>query len=260
MITRLLALWCCVLASSASATQYTHDRVLGFSEDGRYFAFKTYGLQRGSGLPHVNVYVVDLVRDAWVEGTPVRSSLGEDAMAEVEAAPFAALDAKRAEAMRDAGPILQELRIRRPATVLYAAGIGQAHLDRDVTEIAIPNPDNPTAEPWGHMTLALTGIPLPTSLEYCAHPDDLRGFRLEQLSSDAAPHVLHEDQRIPASRGCAQAYRLDAVVAAGHPSTETPLVALISVWRQGFEGLAREVIALPIPVARSHFVHPRAVR
>lgn len=251
----LLAGLCCLMASAVGATQYTHDRILGFSEDGLYFAFKTYGLQRGSGLPYVNVYVVDLVRDAWVSGTPIRASLGEDAMAEVEAAPFAALEDQRAEVMQAAAPILHELRIRRPATVLFAAGIGQAHLDRDVTEIVFPNPDDPTRDPWGQMTLALTSISRPSTLEYCEDP---RGFRLEQLSTDAAPIVLHEDQRVPASRGCAQAYRLDAVVAAGYPNTETPLVALISVWRQGFEGLARDVIALPVPVAQSHFVRPMA--
>lgn len=255
MIRHLLAGLFCMAAASVGATPYAHDHILGFSEDGRYFAFKTYGLQRGSGLPYVNIFVVDLVRDAWVNGTPIRASLGEEAMAEVEAAPFAALEDKRTQAMQEAAPILRELRIRRPATVLYAAGIGQAHLDRDVTEITIPNPDDPTGAPWGQMSLALTGISRPGPLEHC---DDPRGFRLEQLSTEAAPLVLHEDQRVPASRGCAQTYRLDAVVSAGYPNIETPLVALISVWRQGFEGLARGVIALPVPLAPSHFVHPIA--
>jgi predicted secreted protein len=64
-----------------AAADYTHDRVIGFSEDGRYFAFETYGLQRGSGLPFAKLFVVDLDRDARVQGSPIRARAPKPACA-----------------------------------------------------------------------------------------------------------------------------------------------------------------------------------
>ena len=247
MIWRVLVMIICLVAKPGFAGHFTHDRIIGFSEDGRYFAFKTYGLQRGSGLPYATVFVVDLVQNAWAPGSPFRAGRGEEAMAKVEAAPFAAMERVRGEAMANAASMLNTLGIRRPATVLHSAGIGQAHRTDQVTRVFIPNPDRPIAQRMGEFALRLSGIPVPSALDYCARPDDLRGYRLEMLHPDGSAQLLHEDQRIPASRGCAEAYRIDAVVSAGYPHQDTPVVALISVWRQGFEGLERHVIAAPIP-------------
>jgi len=247
MIWRVVVFITCLLAKPGIAGHFTHDRIIGFSEDGRFFAFKTYGLQRGSGLPHATVFVVDLAQNAWVSGSPFEAGSGEEAMAEVEAAPFAALEQVRHAAMDNAAFMLRELGIRRPATVLYSAGIGQAHWTEQVTRVFIPHPDHPIAQPMGEFSLRLSGIPVPAALDYCPRPDDLRGYRLELLHPDGDAQLLHEDQRIPASRGCAESYRIDAVVSAGYPQLDTPVVALISVWQQGFEGLERHVIASPIP-------------
>ncbi len=247
MIWRGLFILACLLAKPGFAGDFTHDRIIGFSENGAYFAFKTYGLQRGSGLPYATVFVVDLMQNAWVSGSPFRAGRDESAMAEVEAAPFAALERVRHEALDNAATMLQDLGIRRPATVLYSAGIGQAHMAQEVTRIAIPNPDNPTAPPMREFALRLSGIPVPAAVDYCLRPDALRGYRLELVRPGGGAQVLHQDQRIPASRGCAEAYRIDAVVSAGYPQSDDTLVALISVWRQGFEGLERHVIAAPIP-------------
>ena len=247
MIGRALALWA-VMALPAAAGHFTHDRSIGFSEDGRYFAFKTYGLQRGSGLPFANVFVVDLERNAWVQGSPFRTGRGDEDMAAVEAAPFAALEEVRRDAMGAAAPMLGDLQIRRPATVLYAQGIGQADQADEQTGIRVPNPDRPTdGAPWGEFTLTLGHEEVPAAAEFCTRPEDLRGYRLEIAYPDGDSQTLHQDTRIPASRGCAESYRLDTVLSAGFPQEGTPMVALISVWQQGFEGLERHVIAAPLP-------------
>ena len=241
------------LTGPALAGHYTHDRVLGFSGEGRYFAFKTYGLQRGSGLPFANLYVLDVARDAWVSGTPLRTRRGEEMMAEVEAAPFAALADVRAELMQRAGPVLERHGIQRPATVIYAAGIGQTHGAAETVQVAVPHPDDPTAAPWGGFELTLEGIAVAGGSSSCTEPETLRGYRLTMTLPGTDAQVLHEDRTIPASRGCPQAYRLDAVLSAGYPQAERPMVALISVWGQGFEGLERNVIALPLPVSDAAF-------
>lgn len=237
----------CLMAKPVIAGHYTHDRIIGFSEDGQYFAFKTYGLQRGSGLPYAHVFVVDLHRKAWVPGSPFRSGRDETAMAEIEAAPFVALERVRHDALSNASALLQELDIRRPATVLYAAGIGQTHSPPDMARVAIPHPDNPTAQPMGEFALRISDIPVPAGDMHCLRPDTLRGYRLELIHADGSAQLLHEDARLPASHGCAEAYRVDAVVSAGYPQADAPVVAMISVWRQGFEGLERHVIAAPVP-------------
>ncbi|MGY6411301.1 MAG: DUF2259 domain-containing protein [Alkalilacustris sp.] len=244
-----LSVWLLLAAGGAvAAGDHTHDRILGFSEDGRHFAFETFGLQRGSGLPFANIFVVDLERDAWVPGTPFRARAGEAAMAEVEAAPYAALAAIRAEAQTAAEELLEALAIRRPATVLFARGIAEAHGASAQITVARPHPDDPTAPPQAVTTLALDEVPVPGGAAVCPDPAALRGYRLSHLPAGAAPRILHEDARIPASRGCPVAYRLDAVVSAGHPRPGGRGVALISVWRHGFEGLERHVIAVPVPL------------
>jgi len=245
-----LGLW---LAAPALAGHFTHDRILGFSQDGRYFAFKTYGLQRGSGLPFANLFVLDVSRDAWVSGTPLRANRGEETMAEVEEAPFTALSEVRAELMQRAQPVLARYGIERPATVLFAAGIGQAYEAATTVHVTLPNPDDPTAAPWGGLDLTLDSIAMPGGATRCTRPEDLRGYRVTLALPGAAPQTVHEDRSIPASRGCPQAYRLDAIVSAGFPQAGRSLVALISVWGQGFEGLSRHVIALPIPLIEGAF-------
>ncbi len=235
-------------AGPVAAGDVTHDRILGFSEDGRYFAFKTYGLQRGSGLPFANLFVVDLDRDAWVPGTPFRAHAPEARMADVEAALYAALAATRAEVLAAGAELLEALAIRRPATVLFARGLGEAHGAPTRIDVARPHPDDPTRLPQAVTTLELEPLAVPGGADHCPDPGALRGYRLRHLPADGPARTLHEDIRIPASRGCPVAYRLDAVVSAGHPAPGGRGVGLISVWRQGFEGLQRHVIALPVPL------------
>ena len=171
-----------LLAGHSKAGQYTHDQIIGFSDDGRYFAYETFGLQRGSGLPYANIFVVDLDRDAWVSGTPFRAGEGEQAMAEVEATPYAALAETRQSARQSAEPLLRDLNIRVPATVLYASGVGQVHDATDLTRIDIPHPDDPTAAPWGTFSLLLEDFAAPGGPDYCYQPE----IHPEGLSVDAA--------------------------------------------------------------------------
>ena len=45
--------------------------LIGYSEDGRIFAFEEFGIQDGSGFPYSNIYVVDLPADKWAYGIAV---------------------------------------------------------------------------------------------------------------------------------------------------------------------------------------------
>lgn len=65
-----------VCLSLAAAPAFAGDRALadfiGFSENGRYFAFEEFGTQDGSGFAYSTIYVIDLSDDTWVPGSPYR--------------------------------------------------------------------------------------------------------------------------------------------------------------------------------------------
>src|SRR5690606_27384389 len=87
------------IAAPAAAGDRAMIDYLGYSEDGRYFAFEEFGVQDGSGFHYANIYIVDLPADRWVAGTPFRVMLDDDE-ADVEDARDAALE--QAEARLDA--------------------------------------------------------------------------------------------------------------------------------------------------------------
>jgi hypothetical protein len=82
--------------ATSQAAELAESAVIGYSVDGRYFAFEEFGIQDGSGFAYSNLFVIDLERDRWVPGTPVRRR-GLD---ETER-----LFDVRAEAMAEAQPI-----------------------------------------------------------------------------------------------------------------------------------------------------------
>lgn len=51
------------LASVAFAGDYASLNLIGFSADGRYFAYEEYGTQDGSGFPYSNIYFVETAKN-----------------------------------------------------------------------------------------------------------------------------------------------------------------------------------------------------
>lgn len=227
-------------AAPLRAGDFAVDAPVGFSVDGRYFAFEEFGVQDGSGFPYANLYVIDLERDAWVSGTPIR------VRREAEDAGWSGLAAVRGEARARAGGILADLGVRAPALELFARGIGEARGAPARVTVAVPNPSFPMAEPWGRLDLVLETIAAPSPLDFC--PEPTRGFRLTRIDAAGGARVLHADARVPRSRGCAVDYRLTRVLAPGFPAAGATGVAVISVFASGFEGLDRRFIALPVPL------------
>lgn len=236
----------------ATASEDAHLRIIGFSEDGRYFAFEEYGLEAGSGRPFASLYLVDLPADRWVAGTPVRRALPEGSFD--ESAAYAALATLRAQVAAAAATLLTQHSVRMPASVAFARGLGDHATQPPLNAIRIPFTDLPLGErAFAQFDLLLDTIPARGQLTYCQEP--INGYRLTLRRPAADPVVLHEDARVPRSRGCARAYRLsqflvpDTVVCAPATCPDGPLgVALISVFVEGFEGLGRRFIAAPVPL------------
>ncbi len=187
-----------VAAGTVSAGTVRELDPIGFSDDGRRFAFQQFGVMAGSGEAFAELYVVDVAANAYL-GTALRFSLpgGE------------------AEEARWAGR-------ERAQDLLASHGIRPGRLGRRVYSRPLTDlgPAAPSARfdtapvPFGRfrdyeVTLRKTAVTP-------AHCASMTGpfFRVEVTLVDhkrKRRRVLQADRTVPASRGCPIAYRVQEV-------------------------------------------------
>lgn len=225
------------LASSASAGDFATFQPLGFSPDGKVFAFEEFGVQDGSGFPYSNVYFIDTEKDAYLAGTPIRVRIDDEA---------AGLGKARAESRSKAGSLIEQHKLADNPGVLAAFNpMGEVSADREHIEY-LPHAIEPA--PGGSFALALENIPLKPS-ERCRDitPEGGKGFRLKLVKRDGetADTVLYEDTRVPDSRNCPLSYQISGAMTF-HPRNADPVhMALVLVRSFGFEGADGRWIAVP---------------
>lgn len=224
-------------AAPAQAGDAANFDPIGFSEDGRYFAYEEYGIQDGSGFPYDNIYVVDLIADKWV-GTPVRVRLDDET---------ASLPAAREQAMEQAKGMLDKAALTTPAEVLLLNANGE--VGADGTEVAFGMFGNGLDDVRNTFKLSLATFDS-TSTEPCASygmEDPVQGFALT-LSDEAGNSAeIYRDGSVPASRGCVSDYRIHAVLGPFPAGlSASPMVAVISVYSLGFEGPDRRFVTIPV--------------
>lgn len=239
----LCALLITLFVSKGVAGDYAFERVIGYSSDGRYFAFEEYGVQDGSGFPYSHIFVIDLETDTFAPQTPVRVRLNNKS---------ASLATARARAASNAKGVLKRYDVRHPAQVIYARGLGDlANSGTDLsapvtTRVQLPSFTDPTEPSRGHFDLTLVHFPVP-SVAKC--PVDAVGFQLEKTDEAGKRRFIHRDEKIFKSRGCPLKYRISRVYVPVHVTSDTPFAAaLVSVFTFGFEGRDRRFIVLPIPL------------
>lgn len=225
-----------LLAGPALAGDAASFNPLGFSADGRYFAFEEFGIQDGSGFPYANLTILDMDADAWV-GTPIRIQLDADG---------ATLAQARSDALAQAGPQLDKLAIDTPATIVALIGDGAPGSDGSMLEFGMPGYG--MDPPHDVATLRLsTNSPAyagPCVADYGFEAPLGYELSLEAPSGNA---VLHIDESVPASRGCAVGYRIHGVFAPFEwAGRNLQPVAVLSVFTHGFEGPDRRFLAVPI--------------
>jgi predicted secreted protein len=230
---------------------------LGFSADGRYFAFEQYGEQDGSGSLYSNITAIEVASDRLVKGSPVSAIMDPDDPKLGKEPRDKQLADIRAKAAADAAPLLLQLGITQPGVMVAAARGARSRtlLDAEqvkavrqaaVSSIALP------AETFGPDTrLALRGfdIALPRCKDLVSgeHP---AGFGLT-IERKGRPTIhLHRDQTIPASRGCPDLYGITEAHALPLPDQSTALAVIIQYFYQAFEGPDRRFIAVTGRVVR----------
>lgn len=219
----------------ASAADSSSLNVLGYSPDGKVFAFEEYGIQDGSGFPYSSIFFLDIDKDEFVAGTPIRVRLDDET---------ASLAAVRAQAKAKADPLVAKFKLGAHPGVMVAynptsEADSNPHRLRYHSFLQSPPSDQPS-------TLELTEKEFPPVNDCLNMTGNFTGFSLK-LTEHGGKHVdrlVHEDKQIPKSRTCPNGYRIGAVIA---PVTlDAPQIAMIVVSSFGFEGNNQRWIAVPI--------------
>jgi predicted secreted protein len=209
--------------------------VIGYSEDARYFAFEEFGIQDGSGFAYSSIYIVDLTTDSWVVGTPIREQADDEDLS---------LSQIRAEVQLQAAPYLDDFSIDLPAE--YAALVGDGVPGADGGTLRFGSPGYNPGDVSGDYQLRLTSFPA-TAVAPCREWFSLEPMGYQLIIADnGSERLIHRDQALPRSRGCPVTYRLYGVVLPFNAGSISHAVALISVYRGGFEGPDRRFIAVPL--------------
>lgn len=214
--------------------------MIGYSEDGAYFAFEQYGIQDGSGFAYSEVFVIDLVSDKWVSGTPV------EVQAEDEEAP---LNAIRSQAMGKARSFIDKYDIDVPVQVLALIGDGDASANGTRMNWSTPACCGPQSVQADAFTLVLSTRGASSREPYCQEMTPV-GFALTYQDEEGRRELHADGDVLPRSRGCTLDYRIYAVVQPYqdyHGDSFTPRrVAVIASYPFGFEGVDRRFMVVPI--------------
>ncbi len=217
----------------AQAGDFASRNILGFSPDGRFFAFEQFGTQDGSGFPYADLIILDTKRNAWVKGVPFRTLLFDNKATIAQA---------RAQSKKKAASLLSQMNIQPR---------GKSLLSNPVTELTSPH-----GALFQTQTQEILGIrPYKLNLKVKNLPDSkcrLTNNRTEGLSLSLTridqklqPIFLAQENnttRLKRLRGCPTDYKIaevlmfDPLNSEGVHKEQAVLVVLLHVIQQGFEG------------------------
>ncbi len=223
-----------LVAGPAIAGDSAHFNALGYSQDGRYFAFEQFGIQDGSGFPYADIFLIDLETDTFAGGSPFRVRIDTEMTLVGEA---------RAQVLEEAGASLAELDISRPALPLVLRGDGE--LAGEGLSIVYGIPSYGLDQKRGEYALSLDIFKAPSGQDCEFFEGGPMGFALYRETGEGREQ-LHRDKRVPASRNCVITYKFYGVFNPFESWDNNDTVAVLSVWSHGFEGPDRRFIALPV--------------
>lgn len=210
------------LAFPAAAGDFSEFRPIGFSKDGRIFAFEEFGIQDGSGFPYASRFYIDTETDRYLRGTPIRVTLDDERLSVAQAREATEQAAANIAETSDPG--------------IFAAFAPATERGNDGHSLSY---QSFAIEPFpgGVNTVFLTGRPLKAG-DHCAGLGDFKGFRLEMTERNGAPVsiLLHDDTAIPASRNCPLSYHLGGALTHANPDGSTTHAILVLIRSIGFEG------------------------
>lgn len=222
-------------APAAQAGDMASLNVLGYSRDGNVFAFEEFGVLDGSGGAYSNIYFIDIAKDAFLPGTPIREGGPEQ---EGQLASVRSTSHGRADALMEKFGMADD-----PGIVV--AYNPPSEVDGDPNKVRYY--PYLSAQISGHTyTIELDEREFPPTAECLNMTGTYTGFtlRLTENQGVATNVVLHADDTVPKSRNCPNQYRIGAVVAS--EIRDVPQMAMVLVGSFGFEGNDQRWIAVPV--------------
>ncbi len=226
--------------STAQAADGAKFRPIGFSADTKFFAFEQYGVQDGSGFAYADVFVLDIAGDKWVQGTPINILLEDETLS---------VAAVRAKAKEQSARLLKSTGIAFDAEYLAANPFSEIATNR--SKVTFHDHYNNSMGIYGNaddqgswdLTTSHVAVTVPAD---CEADMGITGYKLEiKNNKTGKTSVLHEDKSLPKSRFCAVGYDIEAIVQPVGGSETGQMVAIVGVYRRGFEGADRRFIAVP---------------
>jgi predicted secreted protein len=223
-------------AFASSAGDVAEMRPIGFSPDGRFFAFEQFGEQDGSGFAYAEIQVIDTQTDTYVPGTPLSVLIRREEASVGEA---------RRESLSQAKSILDTRKIGDdPGHLVALTPIGEL-TDR-------PHELRYQAQPSFYISESIHRLYLEEfdaeGEELCRSMDvKVQGFALS-VAADAKHderREVYRDTKVPKSRNCPSAYAIGGVVTPTYGSP-APHMVLVQVVSLGFEGNNLRWLAVPV--------------
>jgi predicted secreted protein len=223
------------MAATASAGDIANMQPVGFSADGKIFAFQEFGMKDGK-VPYSDTFFIDTETGENLEGTPFHLEL-TDKDADLSKARRQNLTAARKQ--MDKYDLLTNpglIAAFNPPTEL-----GSPMKTIRYTTLANDGP------PRGAYTLLLgdADVAKPDS---CKDVNRVTGFTLQLIEKDGAPHrqLVHEDKSLPDDRGCTVEYRMGGALVYQPESAKPVHIALILALSAAPDGRNGRWIAVPV--------------
>lgn len=219
------------LAFAGDAAKLTH---IGFSGDGKSYAFMQSGVQDGSGFAYAEIRFLDTANNKYI--APAVSVIQED---EDTISTLADIQDK---AIKSAESTLKSLEISSSLK-------GDVVVSRKITDLEAAKLKDVTfsngaiigglSAPSYKIKLSTTKVKMPATAA-CLNDGIAQKMKLELVNLQTKKTVvLQEDKTLPASRGCVHAYAIEDVVVINPDQMSelaSKVVVLIRVSTLGFEG------------------------
>jgi predicted secreted protein len=207
--------------------------VLGFSGDGRYFAFAQSGREPETWYPYASVHALDVTTDKWLPDSPISLVLKDR-------------EKTTRDARREVGETAEKrwgkLGLDTPGVTLLERKPGEPIDKGDEVEVTIPS--------IGPARLRLTPKLLPA--EGCeGFAGESVGVVLDLLTFEGTRiRRLQEDSRIPSTRGCPIGYAIAEVVVLERKDRAPVIAVVFAVFKVGATGIDRRYLVATADLAK----------
>ncbi len=228
----LLAIW----GQNARGAENSQVVPIGYSQNGRYFAYEEYGRDDVQKSVYSRIYMVDLEEISQVVGTPVFNRAEQDRLS---------LFQVRAQTRQDAQVYLDSLKITHPAIIAAMIGDGQADADRSHISFGVPSMQV-SGKIVGRYDLSLETFETASAMDCDPYLDQPpQGMKLV-MENFGTTLEAYKDGVLSRSRECPFAYQLTGVVLPFAATDISNSVALVSVLTRGLTGVQRHFLAIPL--------------